>query len=88
MIFDTTRFQSLETNATSATTSTAIPSSVATVMTGAVGHFVAVGTNPTVSTSSFYIPANSIVELAMTNSTSTKIALLSSSGISKANIAY
>lgn len=81
------RFQTLATSGT-ATQSTIITAATVNIVSGKVGHYVAIGANPTATSASFYIPADRTMEFQLTNSTSTKISVLAESSTGVVTIAY
>lgn len=83
----TGRFQTLATSGT-ASTSTAIAAGTVMILSGKVGHYIAIGADPTATTASFYLPADNQAEFQMTNSTSTKISVMAESSTGVVTIAY
>lgn len=83
----TGRFQTLATSAVAAQ-SGIITAATVDIISGKVGHYVAVGSNPTATTASFYMPADSVMEFQLTNSTSTKVSVLAENSTGVVTIAY
>ncbi len=83
----TGRFQTLATGA-AAVQSAAITAGTVDVISGKVGHYVAIGANPTATTSSFFVPADSVMEFQLTNSTSTKVSVLAENSTGVVTLAY
>ena len=81
------RFQTLASGAT-ATTSSIITAATVDIISGKVGHYIAIGTAPTATTASFYMPADSVMEFQLTNSTSTKVSVLAENSTGVVTIAY
>lgn len=81
------RFETLATSGT-ASTSSVITAGTVTIISGKVGHYVAIGTNPTATTASFYIPADAVMEFQLTTTTSTKVSALAESSTGIVTVAY
>ncbi len=87
------RWVTQQTNASSGSTATVLAGTTGSGATlvissgGAIGNFVAFGaTNPVVTTASYFIPANTIVEVQVPANTQ-KVAALSASGTGFVTIA-
>lgn len=81
------RFQTLATSGT-ASTSSVITAGTVEIISGKVGHYIAIGTAPTATTSSFFLPADNRAEFQLTDTTSTKISVLAESSTGVVTIAY
>jgi len=58
-----------------------------TLLTSNVGHFIAIGSNPTATTSGMYVPANSSLVVDI-DGNSNKVAVRTESGTGYMTIAY
>ncbi len=83
----TGRFQTLATSG-SATQSAVITAGTVSILSGKVGHYIALGSNPTATTTSFYLPADNVAEFQLTDTTSTKVSVLAESSTGVVTIAY